>query len=68
MKAGVESLVTELRKATDEDLAAQSDAAMTALYDLRHKRATRQTVKGSDAAVAKYKISLINTIMSERAK
>jgi ribosomal protein L29 len=67
MKTG-ESVVAELRKASDEDLVAQVDAAKASLYDMRHKRATRQTVKTSDYDQAKYKISVINTILSERSK
>lgn len=66
MKTG-DSVVQALRKESDEELATQADAAKAALYDMRHKRATRQTVKNSEYLSTKYKISVINTIMSERA-
>lgn len=67
MKTG-DSTVDVLRKATDEELAAQLDAARAAMYDMRHKRATRQTVKNSDYQQEKYKVSLISQIQGERAK
>ncbi|KAG8461640.1 hypothetical protein KFE25_001258 [Diacronema lutheri] len=67
MKTG-ESVIAQLRKASDEELAQQADEAKAALYDMRHKRATRQTVKTSDYGNVKYKISAINTVLSERAK
>mmetsp|Transcript_4605 Transcript_4605/g.11869 ORF Transcript_4605/g.11869 Transcript_4605/m.11869 type:complete len:102 (+) Transcript_4605:42-347(+) len=61
-----DSLATELRAKSDEELAAEIDAAKAELYDMRHKRATRQTVKTSDYDAAKYKVALASTILSER--
>eukprot|EP00306_Pavlova_sp_CCMP459_P008486 CAMPEP_0185161022 /NCGR_PEP_ID=MMETSP1139-20130426/4329_1 /TAXON_ID=298111 /ORGANISM="Pavlova sp., Strain CCMP459" /LENGTH=105 /DNA_ID=CAMNT_0027726253 /DNA_START=42 /DNA_END=359 /DNA_ORIENTATION=+ len=65
MKTG-ESLAAQLRSQSDDELLAAVDAAKAELYDMRHKRATRQTVKTSDYDAAKYKINVINMILSER--
>lgn len=61
-----DGLAKELRAKSDEELAAEIDAAKAALYDMRHKRATRQTVKVHEYDQAKYKIALANTILTER--
>lgn len=63
-----EPLAAQLRAQSDDELAAQVDEAMAALYDFRHKRATRQTAKTSEYKAAQYKIALINTILSERQR
>ena len=65
MKTG-DSVAATMRKQSDAELTAELDTAKAALYDMRHKRATRQTVKTSDYDMAKYKINMINMIMTER--
>jgi ribosomal protein L29 len=65
MKTG-DSVATTMRKQSDAELTVELDAAKAALYDMRHKRATRQTVKTSDYDMAKNKINMINMIMTER--